>query len=349
MDDNAKLPWTDEQWSMLNQLVQDVARKVRVMASFLPLEGPLPQDQAYVPAMQLDYRNNIMTLVPVMGGPAVNYSEQGSAAQRISIDGSITQPLVGISCPVYITAQQAKDPELGAIKQILKRMANVLARLEDEIVLNGLTPVIGGVRLHVDTAVLTTTPDIYTIEGPADEGYQGLLPAAKGIQPPRPGFAPVPAVPRILPRAVNRIVGGPKAGQPDDTSLVTEIVGAIQRLERAGFSDPFACVLGTDLFLAAVSPAANLILPSERILPFLKGGPLLRSVSMAQNEGLIIALGGDPIDLAVGSDLSLKYISRSAADRSSLTDRYCLTLSETFRLRIKESNRGGGSLAWIQS
>ena len=50
------LPWTDEQWAMMQRIVQEGARKARVASSFLPLMGPLPDGQASVPALGVAYQ-----------------------------------------------------------------------------------------------------------------------------------------------------------------------------------------------------------------------------------------------------------------------------------------------------
>ena len=39
---NPQLPWTDEQWARVNQVIQEEASRARVAATFLPLVGPLP-------------------------------------------------------------------------------------------------------------------------------------------------------------------------------------------------------------------------------------------------------------------------------------------------------------------
>ena len=39
---NPQLPWTDEQWARVNQVIHEEASRARVAATFLPLIGPLP-------------------------------------------------------------------------------------------------------------------------------------------------------------------------------------------------------------------------------------------------------------------------------------------------------------------
>jgi uncharacterized linocin/CFP29 family protein len=312
MDHSATLPWTEEQWAMLNRLVQDTARNTRVAGSFLPLEGPLPPDQAFVPAMVLQYRPNAQILYPVGGDDRRLLAVQGRAAQRVEIDGAAVLSLVRTFCSIDITTAQAQDPELAAVKQLVIRAADVLGRLEDEIIFNGMTheweP--SGVRgrLFGGTQALETSPAIYVVSAPVPGAdYQGMLTS---------GGAP---------RRIGPVL--------NDETLINAIVEAIEAIEVRGYSGPFACVLGTRLFLSAVTPAIGLILPSDRIIPLLKGGPLLRSTSVGANVGLLVGLGGAPIDLVIGSDLELKYLGRNE-------NVFLLSVSERFRLRIKDNYPG---------
>lgn len=55
---------------------------------------------------------------------------------------------------------------------------------------------------------------------------------------------------------------------------------------------PNAVVLGQNLFEIAQSPDASFVLPQDRIIPFLGGGPLLRSSALLPLGGVIVGLGG---------------------------------------------------------
>ena len=48
MPNDPQVPWTDEQWARVNQVIQEEASRARVAASFLPLSGPLPPDTDFV-------------------------------------------------------------------------------------------------------------------------------------------------------------------------------------------------------------------------------------------------------------------------------------------------------------
>ena len=50
-----QVPWTDEQWALVTQAIQDEASRSRVAASFVPLEGPLPPDTDFVRKQTLEF------------------------------------------------------------------------------------------------------------------------------------------------------------------------------------------------------------------------------------------------------------------------------------------------------
>ena len=59
--------------------------------------------------------------------------------------------------------------------------------------------------------------------------------------------------------------------------LVSDVSRAVGELESRYHLGPFACVLGHRYFQAVQTPDNSLELPQDRILPFLGGGPLVRS------------------------------------------------------------------------
>ena len=68
-------------------------------------------------------------------------------------------------------------------------------------------------------------------------------------------------------------------------------------------------VLGQDLFVEAQTPnRSSLVLPQDRIIPFLGGGPLLRSSTLPPNSGVVVALGGAPVELVVATDMSINFL-----------------------------------------
>ncbi len=291
MSDDFRLPWTDEQWAMVQRIVQESARKARVASSFLPLIGPLPDGQASVP--KLDMSQYTIT---------DNYPQRGEALQRLEVDDGETLRLTTIACAVYLRTQQVEDPDLVSAKQMLGRAADLIGRLEDAIVFNG-QPQPPEIPRKPDGEPWVV-PEVYTVRN--GQKHRGLLTHKRRLVADFPWH-------------------------DDKTDIVGTIVNAIQALEGNGHYGPFACVLGHELYRAATTPSqGSLVLPSDRIIPFLDGGPLRRSSVVPGKQGVVIALAGSPIDVVVATDVHVSYV------QLTLEPRYVLRVSERFVLRMKQ-------------
>jgi uncharacterized linocin/CFP29 family protein len=117
---NPQVPWTDEQWARVNQVIQDEAHRARVAATFLPLVGPLPPSADFVRKDLITYPE----FPPVKG-------------ERIVIDDTHTMRLATLQVKVYLRGAQMADPDLTSAISMFRRAANVLARVEDAIVFGG--------------------------------------------------------------------------------------------------------------------------------------------------------------------------------------------------------------------
>jgi hypothetical protein len=201
---------------------------------------------------------------------------------------------------------------LSSALALFRRAANVVARLEDAVVFRGLapgSPALGGV---VPPGGLVGLPRIWQISGAL---------AARGLWS---RAAPPPQ--RIRIRLMPAMTRGNR--------LVGAISAAIGRLEGNGHFGPFAVVLGQRRFLVAQTPdPASLVLPQDRIIPFLGGGPLLRSSTLDdfnQFSGVVVALGGAPVELVVATDVCLQFLQVSADPV------FFFRVSEKIALRIRE-------------
>jgi uncharacterized linocin/CFP29 family protein len=119
--------------------------------------------------------------------------------------------------------------------------------------------------------------------------------------------------------------------QATGDSLVTRVSESIGDLEGVGHFGPFAVVLGKDLFKDVQTPnASSLVLPHDRIIPFLEGGPLLRSTLLPDDQGIVVALGGSPVELVVATDMSLNFLQVTTHPM------FVFRVYEKVVLRIKE-------------
>src|SRR5215510_1058922 len=236
---NSQLPWTDEQWARVNQVIQEEASRARVAASFLPLVGPLPADTDFVRA----------EIIPE------------DAPLRIQDRDTIQLATLQIKVPVR--SVQLADPEMRSVLAVFRRAANVLARLEDAVIFRGLSATGSSPPSYRPPPGII--PEIWEIRG--GQAWDGLL-------APR-GSSTVPVDPPPKPEDLGN-------------NLVGAISNAIGKLEADGHFGPFAVVLDQRFFLAVQTPnQLSLVLPQDRIIPFLGGGPLLRSTTLPEYSGVV--------------------------------------------------------------
>jgi uncharacterized linocin/CFP29 family protein len=290
MDRNSTdLNWTDEQWNRVVKTVADEATRARVAASFLPLYGPVDAGTLGVPNFKLSYQRD---------------PDVAAERQRLVVDSEPNTMLATIAVQVSLCSHEAQDPELSAALGMFRRAANVIARVEDALVFHGQAE-----RGQPPVAGTGNLPPIFTVTGGRPQA--GLL----------------TALTRVPAGASLNVTGatGPARGD----AIVNSIVQAISQLEANGHVGPYACVLGHELFATVCTPAAGLVLPRDRILPFLEG-PLLRSSCIPADQGLVMGLGGNPIELVVGSDISVRFLQMTPEPR------FLFRVSERIALRARE-------------
>jgi uncharacterized linocin/CFP29 family protein len=211
-------------------------------------------------------------------------------------DRTIIQ-LATLQVPVVLRAAQMADPEMRSALALFRRAANVLGRLEDAIVFRG--QIDEGQGPQFGAPPRGPDPGIWAVQG--GQPSPGLLREAAG-QEDVPGDA------------------------PDIVRAVSEAIGT---LEGNGYFGPFAVVLGQQFFLAAQTPSGSLVLPQDRIIPFLGGGQLLRSSTLPDYSGVVVALGGSPVELVVAKDVSFQFL------QVTLQPEFYFRVYEKMALRIK--------------
>ena len=283
-----QLPWTEDQWAMIQQEAQRGARRARVASSFLPLSGPFGDPHTTVPALVLKE-----------GARAEHLGAVGRSASRLEVDDSEVLKVTTLAVDLHLTSAQVEDPELVVVRSMVARAADVVGRLEDAIVFNG-QPEPGAAPSWVepDGSHRSVRPEVFTVSGGQRNG--GLLGAD---------------------RVECEIEGD---------ALVAVIVRAITTLEGRGHFGPFVVALGSAMFLAASSPRQTHVLPSDRLTPFLDR-PLLRSVVVPSNQGVVVSLSNAAVDLAVAKDVAVSFL------QVTLEPRWVLRVSEKCVLRVKEA------------
>lgn len=287
--DLGNLGWTDEHWNSIVSAVTEEAQKARVAAQMLPLVGPEPPEAVAVPPYSLSPKNN----------------PQSPPLERLEVDSDPTLFLTRIAVNVQLHTREAADPKLTAALVMFRRAANYLGRIEDALVFNGRP----GPSLPPPAGV-AGIPNVYQVTG--NGAPAGLIPAA-GSPPGSRGTVTVTTM----------------TGTTLGEKVVTAIIRAINGLDAAGQLGPYACALSPDLFEAICTPNANLVLPRDRILPFLQG-PLLRSSTISSPQGVVVALSANPVELVVASDVHVRFL------QTSIEPRVVFRVSERVALRIKE-------------
>lgn len=219
----------------------------------------------------------------------------------LTIDDTDTIQLSTLQLKVNVRDAQMADPEMASALALFRRAANVLARLEDALIFNG--------QPAANTLPTFGAPNVGE-EISGGEKSDGLLKSGHKIDPP----------------------------VSDGNTLVTAVTNAIGYLEGTGHFGPFAVVLSQDLFSIAQTPV-NLLttggpssVPQDRVLPLLGGGSLLRSSALPNGNGVVVALGGAPIELVVATDMSLQFLQVTEEPR------FAFRVFEKVVLRIKEKN-----------
>ncbi len=204
MANDPQVPWTDEQWARVNQVIQEEAKRARVAATFLPLYGPLDADADFVRRQEIWYAGfgpeRLLAAAEAnralqeyrdaatAGNDDAALAAQGRFAtaeasvrrQALGIDDRDTMRLATLQVIVPVRNAQMADPEMASALVLFRRAANVIARLEDAIVFRGLAPepAIGGA--FAPPAGLKGLPGIWQITGASE---------ARGLwsSPSRPG------------------------------------------------------------------------------------------------------------------------------------------------------------------
>jgi hypothetical protein len=294
--------WTEAQWAKVTHLVSQEAQKARVAAQFLPLFGPVDPSLIAVPNLRLG------------DAPNPSYAPL-RATNRLTVDSTPDVFLATIAVNVPLANHDVKDPELQAASVAFRRSAVTLARIEDAIIFNGQPGPSLPPLPTFPGGWLDKLPKVYTVHAGASQ--PGLLPkGVKAGQKPPSGS--------VSPRVGVAVTG---------SKLVAGINTAITSLEGTGHSGPFACYLGPDLFDAAHTPnGTSLVLPRDRIIPFLGGEYLRRSNTIPAGYGVLVALGGAPVEIVVASDIAARYLQQTPEPR------FLFRISERIALRVKEWN-----------
>jgi len=303
--DLVELGWTEEQWNRIVTTVTEEAQKARVAAQMLPVAGWGDRTAEAIPNFRLQDQANQTLVAP--GGVLL------APPRRLAVDSDPTLYFSTIAVNVQLRTREMADPDLGAALVAFRRASNYIARIEDALIFNGRPGV------DMDPPFGVAIPQVYRVTG---------------------GGAPEGLFPFVNPFG-NRIQINvlANAGATLGDQVVTSIVQAVNALDAAGQLGPYACALCPQFFEAICTPNANLVLPRDRILPFIQG-PLLRSSAIFEQIvgpviqaawGVVVALSGSPVEIVVGSDIHVHYLQTTSEPR------FVFRVAERLAVRIKET------------
>lgn len=304
----AQLNWTETQWDRVNSAITEEFTKASVAGAFLPCYGPLEGGSETVQKELLSY-------------------DADGASIKIRTDENYT--LWNLRVHVALSQQQVLEESLSSAMLAFRRAATRLAKAEDYIVFCGHS------RLEPDTPPASAVRPI--LKGVAPEGLLAMVasggPEAIGLTEEGTNYGG-----KRKPGVRNGTLFDPAGTRGAPPPLLTgpllagAVAHAIVALEGTAHSGPYACVLGNKLFVTAHTPYEDSsVLPSQQITPLLERGPLLRSSNIQEDIGLVVALGGENIDIVVATPPRAQFLQITADAK------YLFRVYERFVLRIKEA------------
>jgi len=114
----------------------------------------------------------------------------------------------------------------------------------------------------------------------------------------------------------------------DVRDLPRTVLAAKETLRQAGFSGPYALVLGAELYDQVFGTTVEGHPLPRRIEPLLVDPPIIRATTF--DGGVVLSLRGGDYELTVGQDLSVGYAYH---DKHEVE----LYLAESFTFRVLEA------------
>jgi uncharacterized linocin/CFP29 family protein len=293
----ADIQWTSAQWDMVNNAVTEAFGKASVAAAFLPCYGPLSQSAEYVRAEK--------------------FATTGS---RVTITDDTTVKLFNLMVTVELSSEQVAEEALSSALLAFRRASSTLAQIEDHLVFNGRykdaeraeerRKIYQGLQIGDNRVPELTDDQDRIVRKSSPNHLTGLIDVATAEQ---------------IQKSIT------EAKESDAEQLVAEVARSVVELENNMHPGPFACILGTEAFVAAYTPEpGGLVLPADRITPILNG-PLLRSGQMPTRSGIVVSIATNAIDIVVATPPTVQFLQVN--DNA----KYIFRVYEKFTLRIKDA------------
>jgi uncharacterized linocin/CFP29 family protein len=283
METPNEINWPESVWMEINDGVVKEVSKVRVA-------------QRVFPTMVFD---NNPTQIP---NEVIDFA-------NLSIREGETKPLVEIYTQFSLTSTQVKQEAEQKTCLTLARMAAKVIALAEDAYFFQLSDRAPNNRGPAPVNVAVRLPSNVTIDNWRREQDFGLLAEAN---PPDadnnlPDRVTVPIVVAQLPAGRRRL-----ATWGENTFRA--VTAGITRLVAKGQAPNYALFLSTDVYADTFVPPspASLVTTADRIKPLVEGGYYSSGVLPA-NEGLLVALGGEPTKLYVGREAGTEFVRKEGA------------------------------------
>jgi len=281
METPNEISWPESVWKEINDGVVKEVSKVRVA-------------QRVFPTMVFD---NNPTQIP---NEVIDFT-------NLSIREGETKPLVEIYTEFSLTSTQVKqEAEQKTCLTLARMAAKVIALAEDAYFfqLSDRNPDLRG----PDPAELEVRlPGNVTIDNWRRNLDFGLLAEAN------PNDADDSRADRVIePIPVLRLPAGSLATWGENTFKA--VTAGIAKLVAKGQAPNYALFLPTDVYADTFVPPspASLVTTADRIKPLVEGGYYSSGV-LPEDEGLLVALGGEPTKLYVGREAATEFVRKEGA------------------------------------
>lgn len=291
--DTSELNWSEQIWKDINDDALKEVGKVRIAQKVFPT-SVLENDLTQIPNEVIDFEN-------------------------MTVKEGDTKPFVEIYREFSLTSTQVKQEANQKICRMLARMAaKEIALGEDAYFFQlsdrgakrgpgGAVPVLKNVSIHADN--WRTAVD-FGLLGEANDSTADDADSAKPSKP-------IEVAPRAA--AAAAIAGAAKAGGPAPRPLYGEntfkaVTEGISKLVAKAQAPAYALFLPTGVYADTFAPPspASLVTTADRIKPLVEGG-FYSSGVLPPNEGLLVALGGEPVKLFVGHEVKIEYVRKEGA------------------------------------
>ena len=201
-------------------------------------------------------------------------------------------PLIELSVEFSLTPQQVeREAELATAVTLASRASNLIAQAEDLLVFQGEP---------------ARDAEVFNAVRRRGGSAEGLVEAA--------------------PSAVEVAAKNGEVGE----RIVQAVTRACSDLQGRGQYGPYALVLRTEQYADASAPLENtLVLPADRLRPFVAQG-FFATGAMPEATGLVISVGGAPVDLAIGVEPTVSFLQIDGNGQS------LFRVFERFVLRLKD-------------